>query len=79
MDGEVEAYKKSIVQEEERNEKLARILTRVETEASLMQKLTAQCLARQEALHSEFNTYRLTLQDTEDALAKGHQVRLPKP
>ncbi|XP_058531635.1 coiled-coil domain-containing protein 40 [Ochotona princeps] len=73
VDGEVEAYKKSIVQEEERNEKLARILTRVETEASLMQKLTAQCLGRQEALHSEFNTYRLTLQDTEDALAKGHQ------
>ncbi|XP_051686442.2 coiled-coil domain-containing protein 40 isoform X1 [Oryctolagus cuniculus] len=73
VDGEIEAYKKSIMKEEERNEKLARILNRVETEAGLMQKLTAQCLSRQEALQNEFNTYRLTLQDTEDALGKSHQ------
>uniref|UniRef100_A0A2K6FWH2 Coiled-coil domain 40 molecular ruler complex subunit n=1 Tax=Propithecus coquereli TaxID=379532 RepID=A0A2K6FWH2_PROCO len=73
LDGEIEAYKKSITQEEEKNEKLARILNRAETEAGLMQKLTAQCLARREALQSEFNTYSLALQDSEDALSKGHQ------
>ncbi|XP_069339048.1 coiled-coil domain-containing protein 40-like isoform X2 [Eulemur rufifrons] len=72
-DGEIEAYKKSITQEEEKNEKLARILNRAQTEAGLMQKLTAQCLAKQEALQSEFDTYRLALQDAEDALSKGHQ------
>ncbi|XP_004374423.1 coiled-coil domain-containing protein 40 [Trichechus manatus latirostris] len=73
IDGEIEAYKKSIMKEEEKNEKLASILNRTETEANLMQKLTAQCLAKQEALQNEFNTYRLTLQDTEDILAKAHQ------
>uniref|UniRef100_A0A8C6FEL0 Coiled-coil domain 40 molecular ruler complex subunit n=1 Tax=Monodon monoceros TaxID=40151 RepID=A0A8C6FEL0_MONMO len=72
MDGELEAYKKSIIKEEEKNEKLASILNRAETETSLMQKLTLQCLAKEEALQNEFNTYRLTLLDTEDALGKAH-------
>ncbi|XP_077611342.1 coiled-coil domain-containing protein 40 [Crocuta crocuta] len=72
IDGEIEAYKKSIMKEEEKNEKLASILNRAEMEASLMQKLTAQCLAKQEALENELNTYRLALQDTEEALGKAH-------
>ncbi|OWK14566.1 hypothetical protein Celaphus_00001550 [Cervus elaphus hippelaphus] len=72
MDVELEAYKKSIVKEEEKNEKLASILNRAETEANLMQKLTSQCLTKEEALQNEFNTYRLTLLDTEDALGKAH-------
>lgn len=63
------------MKEEEKNEKLASILNRAETEASLMQKLTTQCLSKQEALQSEFNTYRLSLQDTEDALGKTYVVR----
>uniref|UniRef100_H0WTF8 Coiled-coil domain 40 molecular ruler complex subunit n=1 Tax=Otolemur garnettii TaxID=30611 RepID=H0WTF8_OTOGA len=75
MDNEIEAYKKSITKEEEKNEKLASILNRVEMEASLMKKLTTQCLAKQEALQSEFNTYTLTLQESEAALNKGHQER----
>ena len=41
MDGELEAYKKSIMKEEEKNEKLASILNRAETEANLMQKLSS--------------------------------------
>ncbi|XP_076726557.2 coiled-coil domain-containing protein 40 [Callospermophilus lateralis] len=73
VDSELEAYKKSIMKEEEKNEKLAGILNRTETEANLLQKLTAQCLAKHEVLQNEFNTYRLTLQNTEDALSKGHQ------
>ncbi|XP_059937657.1 coiled-coil domain-containing protein 40 [Mesoplodon densirostris] len=72
MDGELEAYKKSIIKEEEKNEKLASILNRAERETSLMQKLTSQCLAKEEALQNEFNTYRLTLLDTEDTLGKAH-------
>ncbi|XP_032312544.1 coiled-coil domain-containing protein 40 isoform X1 [Camelus ferus] len=72
MDGELEACKKSIMKEEEKNEKLASILNRVETEASLMQKLILQGLAKDEALQNEFSTYRLTLLDTEDALGKAH-------
>nr|KAF6295263.1 coiled-coil domain containing 40 [Myotis myotis] len=68
-DGEVEAYKRSIVQEEERNETLARVLRRAEAEGRLLQKLTAQCLARQEALQSQLSTYQLVLQDTEGQLS----------
>lgn len=78
IDGEIEAYKKSIMKEEEKNEKLVSILNRVEIEASLLQKLTAQCLAKQEALQTDFNTYRLALQDTEEALGKAQVVR-PRP
>nr|XP_036853290.1 coiled-coil domain-containing protein 40 isoform X3 [Manis javanica] len=72
LDSEIEAYKKSITKEEEKNEKLASVLNRAETEASLTQRLTTQCLAQQEALENELNTYRLALQDTEDALGKAH-------
>ncbi|XP_007645424.1 coiled-coil domain-containing protein 40 isoform X3 [Cricetulus griseus] len=71
IDGEIEAYKRSIMKEEEKNEKLARLLNRSETEAMLVQKLTTQCLSKQEALQSEFNTYQLALQDTEEMLNKG--------
>ncbi|XP_077710631.1 coiled-coil domain-containing protein 40 [Canis aureus] len=70
IDSEIEAYKKSIMKEEEKNEKLASILNREETETHLMQKLTTQCLTKLEALQNEFNTYRLALQATEDALGK---------
>ncbi|XP_035157863.2 coiled-coil domain-containing protein 40 isoform X1 [Callithrix jacchus] len=70
IDCEIEGYKKSIMKEEEKNEKLASILNRTETEASLLQKLITQCLTKQVALQSEFNTYRLALQDTEDTLSQ---------
>ncbi|XP_026636252.1 coiled-coil domain-containing protein 40 isoform X2 [Microtus ochrogaster] len=70
IDGEIEAYKRSIMKEEEKNENLARFLNRSETEAMLVQKMTTQCLSKQEALQSEFNTYQLALQDTEEMLNK---------
>nr|XP_045015499.1 coiled-coil domain-containing protein 40 [Jaculus jaculus] len=76
IDSELDGYKKSIMKEEDKNEKLARLLNHVETEAMLMQKLTAQCVSKQEALQSEFNTYRLTLQETEEMLSKGQQEQL---
>ncbi|XP_005070245.1 coiled-coil domain-containing protein 40 isoform X2 [Mesocricetus auratus] len=75
IDGEIEAYKKSIMKEEEKNEKLASLLNRSETEAMLVQKMTTQCLSKQEALQSEFNTYQLALQDTEEMLNKGYLER----
>lgn len=71
IDGEIEAYKRSIMKEEEKNEKLARLLNRSETEAMLLQKMTTQCLSKQEALQSEFSTYQLALQDAEEMLNKG--------
>nr|XP_048307771.1 coiled-coil domain-containing protein 40 isoform X2 [Myodes glareolus] len=71
IDGEIEAYKRSIMKEEEKNESLARLLNRSETEATLVQKMTTQCLSKQEALQSELSTYQLALQDTEEMLNKG--------
>ncbi|XP_052613654.1 coiled-coil domain-containing protein 40 isoform X2 [Peromyscus californicus insignis] len=72
IDGEIEAYKRSIMKEEVKNENLARLLNRSETEAMLVQKMTTQCLTKQEVLQNEFNTYQLALQDTEEMLNKGH-------
>ncbi|XP_036053937.1 coiled-coil domain-containing protein 40 isoform X2 [Onychomys torridus] len=72
IDGEIEAYKRSIMKEEEKNENLARLLNRSETEAMLVQKMTTQCLTKQEVLQNEFNTYQLALQDTEEMLNKGY-------
>ncbi|XP_054986112.1 coiled-coil domain-containing protein 40 [Sorex araneus] len=70
LDGELEGFKKSIVREEVKNEKLASILSRAETEAGVLRKLTAQCLGKHEALQSDFSTYRLTMQDMEEALRR---------
>lgn len=69
------------MKEEEKNESLARLLNRSETEATLVQKMTTQCLSKQEALQSELSTYQLALQDTEEMLNKGSLVRHgpPKP
>ncbi|XP_032097327.1 coiled-coil domain-containing protein 40 isoform X1 [Sapajus apella] len=76
IDSEIEGCKKSIMKEEEKNEKLASILNRTETEASLQRKLVTQCLTKQVALQSDFNTYRLALQDTEDALSQNQLVQM---
>ncbi|XP_049632095.1 coiled-coil domain-containing protein 40 [Suncus etruscus] len=70
IDGELDGFKKSIVREEVRNEKLASILSRAESEAAVLQKLMAQSVTRYEALQNDFTTYRLALQNTEDALQK---------
>lgn len=67
------------MKEEEKNESLARLLNRSETEATLVQKMTTQCLSKQEALQSEFSTYQLALQDTEEMLNKGSLVRHGPP
>nr|DBA27919.1 TPA: hypothetical protein GDO54_008360 [Pyxicephalus adspersus] len=68
MDTEIESYKKSVTKEEERNEKLAFMINRAESDAAMSKKLITQCQARQEALRVEFSTYMRTLQETEQAL-----------
>ncbi|KAM5272730.1 coiled-coil domain-containing protein 40 [Ctenodactylus gundi] len=73
MEGQVQSYRKSIVEEEERSERLAGVLHRAEAEASLLQKLTLQCLVRRDALLEELNTCQLMLHTTEDALSQGQQ------
>ncbi|XP_028912869.1 coiled-coil domain-containing protein 40 isoform X2 [Ornithorhynchus anatinus] len=69
VDAEIEGFKKSIMKEEERNELLARILNRSETDAAMSQKLIAQCLAKQQVLKNEFSTFSHILHDTEGLLS----------
>ncbi|XP_068119380.1 coiled-coil domain-containing protein 40 [Hyperolius riggenbachi] len=70
MDTEIEGYKKSVTNEEEKNEKLAFMINRAESDASMSKKLITQCQAKQEALRVEFSTYMRTLQETEQALSR---------
>ncbi|XP_044530265.1 coiled-coil domain-containing protein 40 [Gracilinanus agilis] len=75
LDSEIEAYKKSIMKEEERNELLARILNRAENDANTNQKLISQCTTKHEALQKEFTTYTLTLHSTEEAYSQTYSER----
>ncbi|XP_031821446.1 coiled-coil domain-containing protein 40 [Sarcophilus harrisii] len=75
MDGEIEAYKKSIMKEEERNELLANILNRAENDTNVNQKLITQCMSKHEALQKEFTTYTLTLHSTEEAYTRAYSER----
>ncbi|XP_020856436.1 coiled-coil domain-containing protein 40 [Phascolarctos cinereus] len=75
LDGEIEAYKKSIMKEEERNELLANILNRSENDANVNQKLISQSMSKHEALQKEFTTYTLTLHSTEEAFARAYSER----
>ncbi|XP_072501328.1 coiled-coil domain-containing protein 40 [Notamacropus eugenii] len=75
LDGEIEAYKKSIMKEEERNELLANILNRAENDGNLNQKLISQSMSKHEALQKEFTTYTLTLHSTEEAFTRACSER----
>uniref|UniRef100_A0A8D0GY41 Coiled-coil domain 40 molecular ruler complex subunit n=1 Tax=Sphenodon punctatus TaxID=8508 RepID=A0A8D0GY41_SPHPU len=76
LETEIEVYKKLITKEEERNELLASILNRSETDCNTSRRLITQCLAKQDALKVEFSTYTRTLHETEQALNWAHGVRL---
>ncbi|KAM5135163.1 coiled-coil domain-containing protein 40 [Mantella aurantiaca] len=70
METEIESYKRSVTREEERNEKLAFMISRQESDAAITRKNISQCQARQEALRAEYNTYLRTLQETEQTLSR---------
>ncbi|XP_036612258.1 coiled-coil domain-containing protein 40 [Trichosurus vulpecula] len=75
LDSEIEAYKKSIMKEEERNELLANILNRAENDANVNQKLICQSMSKHEVLQKEFTTYTLTLHTTEEAFTRAYSER----
>ncbi|NXF13342.1 CCD40 protein, partial [Smithornis capensis] len=70
LEGDIHGCGKSIRKEEEKNELLVSILSRAQNDASVTQKLIAQCLAQQEALKVETATYTRVLQETEQALSR---------
>ncbi|XP_069786181.1 coiled-coil domain-containing protein 40 isoform X2 [Narcine bancroftii] len=67
---EIQAYKKLIMKQEERNEFLTTTLNRLMNDINMTQKLITQNLAKQEGLKHEYNTYTRTLQETERLLNK---------
>ncbi|XP_014805656.1 PREDICTED: coiled-coil domain-containing protein 40 [Calidris pugnax] len=68
LEMEIHGCTKSIRKEEEKNELLVTILSRLEGKANTTKKLIAQCLSKQEALKVESGTYTRILQETEQAL-----------
>ncbi|XP_072098082.1 coiled-coil domain-containing protein 40 isoform X2 [Mobula birostris] len=67
---EIQAYKKFIMKEEERNESLTMTLNRLMNDINMTQKQITQNLAKQEGLKQEYSTYTRTLQETERLLNK---------
>ncbi|NXA55768.1 CCD40 protein, partial [Nothocercus julius] len=67
---DIHGCRKSIRKEEEKNEMLVTILSRSQNDANMTKKMIAQCLARQEALKVESDTYSRILHETEQALSR---------
>lgn len=70
LDTEIDAFKKSIANEEERNERLTVLLNRSQLDCDTSRKLMAQSQAQQEVLQAQYSTYTRMLQETEQVL--GH-------
>ncbi|GFO16023.1 coiled-coil domain-containing protein 40 [Plakobranchus ocellatus] len=67
---EIEGYKKSIMKEQEQNEKLTLILGKTEREIEIAKKSITQIQAKHDALKAEYTTYTRMLNETEQALAR---------
>ncbi|XP_055874600.1 coiled-coil domain-containing protein 40-like [Biomphalaria glabrata] len=67
---DLEGYKKTILKEQEQNEKLTHILNKTEREIESAKKQMTQIQTKHEALMNEFNTYSRMLYETEQALGR---------
>ena len=70
METEMDNCKKSIVKEQENNEKLTLLLNKVTANIMHVQSQIERSMAKREALKMEYMTYTRTLQETEQALDK---------
>nr|XP_046258864.1 coiled-coil domain-containing protein 40 isoform X2 [Scatophagus argus] len=70
LDRETEGYKKSITEEQEKNETLTMQLNWSQMDCTASKKLISQKQAQQEALQSHYSTCLLTLRETELTLAR---------
>ncbi|KAM6245384.1 coiled-coil domain-containing protein 40 isoform 2-T2 [Porphyrio hochstetteri] len=68
LEMDIHGCRKSIREEEEKNELLVTTLNRLKNDANTTKKLIAQCLLRQEALKVEYSTYTRVLHETEQTL-----------
>ncbi|KAJ8414223.1 hypothetical protein AAFF_G00050930 [Aldrovandia affinis] len=70
LDTEIDGFKKSITEEEERNERLTVLLNRSQLDCDTSHKLIAHSQAQQEVLQAQYSTYTRVLQETERTLAR---------
>ncbi|XP_031722936.1 coiled-coil domain-containing protein 40 [Anarrhichthys ocellatus] len=70
MDREIEDYKRSIIEEQERSETLTMQLKGSQTDGATSTKLISQKQAQQEALQAHYSTSLRTLRETELTLAR---------
>ncbi len=74
MDREIEGFKKSITEEQEKNQKLTMQLNWSEMDCTVSKKLIGQKKAQQEALQAQYSTCLRTLKETEQTLARLSKV-----
>lgn len=77
METEMDNYKKSIVKEQENNEKLTLLLNKIMADIMHVQSQIERSMAKREALKVEYMTYTRVLQETEQALGKVTTVSVP--
>ncbi|XP_036371961.1 coiled-coil domain-containing protein 40-like [Megalops cyprinoides] len=70
LDTEIEGFNRSIMEEEERNERLTVLLNRAQLDCATSRKLMNRSQSQQEALLAKHSTYTRMLQETEHTLAQ---------
>lgn len=74
LDKDIDGYKKSINAEQEQNEILTLQLNWSQMDCTTTRKLISDKQAQQEALQAHYSTFLLTLQETEQTLARLSKV-----
>ena len=76
LETEIEGYKKSISKEQEENEKVTMVLSKMEADIATVRKMLTQCMTKHDALKNEYATYTRMLHETETALQRASTVSL---
>ena len=74
METEVDNYKKNIVSEQERNERLTIMLNKLDMDIAHVGRQIEASMLKREKLKQEYTTYTRTLQETEQMLARATTV-----
>ncbi|CAI8056769.1 Coiled-coil domain-containing protein 40 [Geodia barretti] len=72
LETEIENYRKSTTQEQERNEQLTLMLNKLRADIGHVERQLALSHGRHEELKTEYTTFTRTLQETEQALARAN-------
>eukprot|EP00741_Cyanophora_paradoxa_P005130 tig00000863_g4972.t1 len=75
LDSEITGFKSRIKQEQEKNEQLVGMLTKMQSEAGFLQKQIESVRERREKLNERFSMLKKSLEQTDAELAKATQER----